>query len=246
MFATGSSQNLWLIFLLVIWAALLFGGLVFGKQDERRGQRMPRWTRIASSLVLVVAAWSWMLFARETPAASYALLIAIGMTFGLLGDLFMANLIPVGQSVISGMAAFGIGHLFYIAAFLTLAQQPNLGRTEAFAGALVAWWMIGIVAWYLVLFRGQARTPLHWMALAYTLLLCATAAFASGLALQDLRFLPLAAGATLFLISDLILAVGMFTPRRFFLMDDVVWLTYGPAQALIVYSIDAALRVTMQ
>jgi hypothetical protein len=37
--------------------------------------------------------------------------------------------------------------------------------------------------------------------------------------------------------------VQLFKEKRFYLIDDVIWLTYGPAQALIVYSVYAALLV---
>lgn len=56
------AQQFWLSGLLVLWALLLFGGFAFGKPNEERTRRMPAWTRIGSSLALVVAAWSRYLF----------------------------------------------------------------------------------------------------------------------------------------------------------------------------------------
>jgi hypothetical protein len=41
----------------------------------------------------------------------------------------------------------------------------------------------------------------------------------------------------LFLISDLFIAVDLFKPGRFPFLNKLVWITYGPAQALIVTSI---------
>lgn len=52
--------------------------------------------------------------------------------------------------------------------------------------------------------------------------------------------MPLAPGGALFLLSDLILAGDMFSGLFFPLIGDVVWLTYGPAQMLIIYSIGTA------
>ena len=52
-----------------------------------------------------------------------------------------------------------------------------------------------------------------------------------------------AVGAALFLASDLILAAQLFNDLRFPLISDVVWLTYGPAQMLIVYSAGTALAL---
>jgi hypothetical protein len=66
---------------------------------------------------------------------------------------------------------------------------------------------------------------------------------ATGRALQSSAFLPLAVGAGLFFVSDLILATELFTAFRFPAMGDAVWLTYGPGQMLIVYSVASALAV---
>src|SRR5687768_11880196 len=57
MFLPDTAQNLWLTALLALWAALLFGGFALGKPDADHTRRMPRWTRIGSSLALVIAAW---------------------------------------------------------------------------------------------------------------------------------------------------------------------------------------------
>lgn len=221
---------------LIPWAGLLFGGFIFGTADPQKTRRMPTWTRLASSLVLVVAAWVWLGLNRD----SYSLLIAAGMTLGFIGDIFMARLLPVKEPVLGGMAAFGLGHIAYIAAFLFLSQRADLAAAGPRYGAWLVWLLLGVMGWYLVVFRGRRPTPLHWAALPYSLLLASTAGFATGLALQNAAFIPLAIGAALFLLSDLILATQLFNHSYFPLIGDVVWLTYGPAQALIVYSMATA------
>src|SRR5689334_22724491 len=82
---------------LVVWALLLFGGFLFGKRNAEGTRRMPTWTRMASSFTLVVAGWLWYAFTRETGVGDYALLIAVGMSLGFLGDLFLAPLFPIPQ-----------------------------------------------------------------------------------------------------------------------------------------------------
>ena len=231
-------QQVWLIGLLVLWALLLFGGFVFGKDDATR--RMPTWTRMASSLTLVVAAWSWYAFSRSGQTATFALLLALGMSLGFVGDLFMAGLLGSGRSTLSGMASFGLGHLLYISAIFHFGNQEGLNEPAIRWGALLVWWLVALVGWYLVVFRGHKATVLHWAALPYALLLASTAGAATGLALQANAFVPLAIGSALFLISDLILATQLFNNAHFPLIGDVVWLTYGPAQMLIVYAAGAA------
>jgi len=237
-------QRTWLIALLVLWAVLLFGGFAFGSAGEA-SRRMPTWTRMASSATLVTAAFSWYAFGRGTGAGGYALLVAIGMTFGFLGDLALAGLLPGGRNVIGGITAFGIGHILYITAFLRFAGQARFDDPRRWV-ALAIWLLIGLVGWYVIVYRGAAATGegvtiIHWIALPYALLLATTAGLATGLALADGRFIPLAIGAALFLVSDLILAGDMFSGLSFPLIGDVIWLTYGPAQMLIVFSIGSVL-----
>lgn len=229
-----------LLFLVALWAALLFGGFILGKRWDDNTRRMPVWTRMASSLVLVVAAWGWFLAARDTGAAGYALPVAIGMTFGLIGDLFMAKLITGSeQHVVGGIGAFGLGHVAYIVAFLTYGDR--IGATDNRVAPWLVWLIIGAVGWYVAVYRGQTeRGMLHYAALPYALLLASTAGFATGLALNVSAFAPLALGCALFLLSDLLIAARLFNGAFFPLIDDVIWLTYGPAQMLIVFSVGVA------
>ncbi len=236
-------QRGWLAALVVLWACFLFGGFLFGKTDRKTNRRMPTWTRIASSLVLVVAGWSWYAFTRTNPIEPFNLFIAVGMTLGFIGDLFLAQLIPLPQSTFGGIAAFGLGHLAYITAMLQFGNQYGLDAPVPRWAALCLWLLIGLCGWYFIVFRGNKPTTLHVAALAYTLLLSSTAGFATGLALQSTVFIPMAIGAGLFLLSDLILAAQLFNDLQFPLIGDVVWLTYGPAQMLIVFAVNAALIV---
>jgi YhhN-like protein len=234
-------QYLELLGLLLLWAAFLFGGSLFGKLHAQGTRRMPTWTRLASSMTLLLAAWSWYLFTQDTSLSTFSLLIAIGMSLGCIGDLLLAELFPFPQPVLGGMAAFGLGHIAYIAALLLVGNQLHLTAPAARFGAWSAWVLIGLLGWYFLVLRGHTPTLLHWAALPYALLLASTAGFATSLALQDSTFLLLALGAALFLLSDLILAAQLFNNLQFPLIGDVIWLTYGPAQMLIVYTLGRAL-----
>lgn len=217
--------------LLALWAVFLFGGFIFGRPHDDGKHRMPTWTRMASSFMLVVAAWSWLYLTSN----AVSLLVALGMTLGFIGDLFMARMIPMKNHVLGGIASFGLGHILYIAAFLTLGHLLNIA-------ILIVCWLIGLAGWYFAVFRGQKATPLHYAALPYALLLSSTAGFATTLAIAfPALFVTLAVGAALFLLSDLILAAQLFNGLHFPLISDVVWLTYGPAQMLIVYSMIGAM-----
>lgn len=219
-----------MIFLLGGWAALLFGGFLLGPPHPTR--RMPTWTRIASSFVLLVAGWVWWFLTEESPEEPLALWIALGMTLGVLGDLFMARLIIQSDShILGGIAAFGMGHIAYIIGILRYNASPQWAM-------LVFWLILGGVLWYAVVWRGTTKpTGIHIASLPYALLLAATAGFATSLALQDSLFITMAIGAVLFLLSDLILAAQLFNGLTFHLIGDVIWLTYGPGQMLIVFTL---------
>lgn len=228
-----------LLVLLAIWAALLFGGFVFGRRWPDGTRRMPVWTRMASSLTLVIAAWYWYSLAHEGAAARFALPVAVGMTLGFIGDLFMAKLIiKSDQHILGGIGAFGLGHIAYIIGFISFGEA--VGAADNRVAAWVIWLIVGVIGWYVAVYRGQqSRSTLHYAALPYALLLASTTGFATGLALNLSVLILLAVGCALFLLSDLILAARLFNGLLFPLIDDVVWLTYGPGQMLIVYSIGA-------
>ena len=229
-----------MIGLLGLWALLLFGGFLLGSNSE--SHRMPVWTRMASSLILVAAGWGWFWLSRGSVIRPFPLFIALGMTCGLLGDLILAGLLPGGRQVLAGMLSFGIGHVLYSVGIWQFGSRNGLDAAAPRLGAFILWLLIGLIGWYFVIYRGQDATTLHWAALPYALLLASTAGAAAGLAVQSSLFMPLALGAALFLLSDLILAAELFNGMSFRSIGDVIWLTYGPAQMLIVYAIGAALR----
>ncbi len=226
-----------LLALFALWALLLFGGFVWGHPAPDGLHRMPIWTRMASSATLVIIAWLEFTFTRQSSLGGYALLIALGMSLGFLGDLLLAGVIVIPQPVLGGIAAFGLGHVAYLLAIIRLTDLYGLKAPAPRWGALALWLLIGIVGWYVLVMRGQQPTVLHWAALPYALLLAGVAGLFTGVAFQSANFIPAALGAALFLLSDLILAGQLFAKLTFPLIGDVIWLTYGPGQALIVASV---------
>ncbi len=255
-----------LFFLWLSWALLLFGGVFIGKPDAERTRRMPRWSRMASSLVLVIAGWIYVVLYREGLYVDAAVLMAIGMTLCLVGDLFMAQLIVRDdRHVLGGIGAFGLGHIVYVAGFLRLlAHSPVLldwGAGGVMPPAtlnglvLVGCWLFAVVVWYRVIYRAaEVRTILHVAALPYGLLLATTVGMALNLTLYAwavyaasnanqaavmnlVRAAVPTVGALLFFISDFILAARLFNKAYFRMIDDWIWLTYGPGQMLIVFGV---------
>jgi hypothetical protein len=220
--------------LFLLWAVLLVVGVTADATSGERAHVVSVCGRMGSSLVLVVAAWSWVLAARSRRDLPFCVFIAVGMTAGFLGDLLLAELLPVSDPTPAGMAAFGFGHLAYITGILFLWRRQD--RSQPLLLAWLVWMVIGLGGWYVMVYPSSQPATLRWEALGYVLLLASTAGFASGLALGDRSYWPLALGAGLFLLSDLILATQLSRSLDLPFLGPAVWLTYGPAQMLIVYS----------
>lgn len=229
----------WMAALWILWALALFGGFVIGKPDAKREHRIPRPARMTASALLVMAAWVSALASGGIAFDRLTTWTALGMTFGFIGDLFMAGLLIRGDTrVMGGIGAFGIGHVLYIIGIVTFIDVAALYVVEVIAIPLVLFWIgVAVVGWYRAVWRGSDKTPLHRIALGYALLLAGTAAAAS-VAMTGAAFMAVVmVGAALFLISDLILASQLFKGTYFHLISDVVWFTYSPGQMLIVYGV---------
>ena len=230
--------------LLAIWAALLILGFALGQLDEERINRIPRLNRILSSAILVVCALIWWLVgASSTPLAAYATLLFFGMVFSFLGDVIMAQLLPLPQYVLFGMGAFGVAHVLYISGYLRLGGVLGLQDGRARAIGLAVLFALAVVLWWALIRSPQTDAVLNYGSLAYALLLAAMAGLAVSLALQEARFTPLALGAVLFLVSDAFLGHRLFQGGTFLLIGDLVWMTYIVGQLLIVFSTATGLRL---
>ncbi len=222
---------------------LLATAMILGNVQQHNAP-LPKAARMGSSLVLVLVAWEASRVLAPGAVKSFAFAIATGMTLGAIGDFFNAGLlsfIPLSHPVLGGIIAFGLGHIAYILGCWRLAQRFGLTDRRAMGLSIFGWQMIATVAWYFVALCGDQTRTLVWPALPYSLLLAGTAGITAGLALQEARFFLLALGGALFLLSDLILAFGMFHGRGAY-GTEAVWLTYGPGQMLIVFSILIAAR----
>jgi len=214
--------------------------MLWGNFGASHSSAAATWGRMGASLVLVAAALLGWLRWRGASADRFIGLIAIGMALGTLGDFFNANLlqkfVPLPDQVLGGMASFGLGHIAYIWACFVAARVAGLKNHVARNVSVILWLLVATIGWYVIVYIGASEKtrPLVWPALPYSLLLAATAGFATGLAVQHRQFVPLAIGAALFFLSDMLLAIGMFRgglPHS----TEWVWMTYSPGQMLIVF-----------
>ncbi len=215
-----------------VWAATLFGSYMYGR--TRRGTNdysIPVTARLASSFILAIGA-ALQNFLLPRNILDFTLFLVAGMLWGFIGDIFLSQTTGLKNSFLYGMLAFAIGHFFYIAAFWQAGSFFHVAPAERGAsfGALLA---IGCIGWYFLLIYHRKKTFLNWAALPYALLLAGTAGSAISAALVNAALWPCAIGAILFLISDMMIAGQQFAGISFPRIGDAIWLTYGPAQALI-------------
>jgi hypothetical protein len=243
----------------VMWAGLLFGGMVLAGYERFDSDPFLKATRLASSLLLVMTGFVITSSPKTSRPVWPLLMIALGMAFGFLGDISNSGLLikDPKQATMGGIVTFAIGHLFYMASCLWIRSNQGLRHPNTWWGSIIVWQLIGLAGWFVVIFTDTPLTPVHWAALPYCLLLAGTAGMTCGLALADRRYFWLGLGGALFLASDLVLAIQLFRDdidiaaelARFTgvtseaghhfmkqISRHACWLLYGPAQMLIVFS----------
>lgn len=240
----ASPFDLLILVLMIVFSGLLLFGFAFGKLPVDRTQRQPRQTQLAQSAVLVTCALIWWLVgARSTEVEAFARYVFLGMSLGFLGDILLSDLLRIRNALILGMAAFGVGHIFYILGYRELQILFGLEDARTLVITLVVAGVVSIGTWMGLVYVPEGETALNVGSLVYGLVLGGMAGYALALALQLPAFLPMAVGAVLFLISDIILGNFLFRQNRWYLVGDVIWFTYVIGQALIVFSNATALTL---
>ncbi len=243
----------------VMWAGLLFGGMVLAGYERFDSDPFLKATRLASSLLLVMTGFVITSSPKTSRPVWPLLMIALGMAFGFLGD-YLQFRPPHQRSQASddGWHRHLRDRSPLLHGQLSLdSKQQGLRHPNTWWGSIIVWQLIGLAGWFVVIFTDTPLTPVHWAALPYCLLLAGTAGMTCGLALADRRYFWLGLGGALFLASDLVLAIQLFRDdidiaaelARFTgvtseaghhfmkqISRHACWLLYGPAQMLIVFS----------
>lgn len=168
---------------------------------------------------------------------SFPGLMALGLTFGALGDFALAR--RGDKAFLAGMAAFAIGHLLY--AYALWRRTHTLISTDLSQHALATPQIAALLALAVLILSTEIwlapkTAALRWPVRAYVLVigLFATAAI---LLVPSAATTLLQAGALLFIASDLLLALRLFvaTNHRWQTrLSLAVWPTYWLAQVLIL------------
>ncbi|TKT75496.1 lysoplasmalogenase [Aquamicrobium sp. LC103] len=202
------------------------------------------------SLILSVVAALAYLFARAQPpsfrrtfvkTASIALLavlvwieggpafLVIGLLLSAAGDAFLAH--DGERAFLGGLASFLLGHIVYIALFVAAGDGVAAFAAQPSRIGLALLAAVSAIVMLRLLWRAAAPA-LRWPIAAYVATILAMC-----LAALTLPSRLVIAGAVLFLVSDMILAIEKFllaptSPHRAW-AGSAVWISYYLAQLSI-------------
>ncbi|MBS1200453.1 MAG: hypothetical protein H6R27_1131 [Proteobacteria bacterium] len=207
--------------LLLAAAAAIFALLWFG---ERTGDQPVKWILkpVASALFIVAALW-------QGPQSRYDWLVVAGLVLSAAGDI---ALIPRDRrAFLGGLVAFLMAHVAYTLAFA--------GRADLLAlppGYLL---VIGLASLALYLYfrphLGRMQAPVAAYVVVITVMLAAAWAVAADS--PGAFGWQVAAGATLFYLSDVTVARSRFVPGAGFANRAIGLPLYYAAQFLLALSI---------
>jgi uncharacterized membrane protein YhhN len=148
---------------------------------------------------------------------------ALGFFFSAVGDVALE--LPGGM--VPGMAAFGLAHICYGATFFALMRRDGVLR-KAWPLAAVVLAISGELAYWLYPGMAELTVP----ALAYQVIISAMVVLALlSRAPPDSRIGIAKVGAVVFMLSDTLIAVGLF--RQVAVPPGSVWITYAAAQIML-------------
>jgi uncharacterized membrane protein YhhN len=167
---------------------------------EYRGSRAGVWlAKPAAALCFVAAALAFG--ALDT---GYGRVVLAGLVLSLCGDVL---LIPDGKPAVfrAGVAAFGLAHVAYLAAFALRFESAALALLGALAAGLALWRVFGWLRPHLP--ADMAGAVYAYMAVISAMLVTAAGAAPASWAIP--------AGAAMFYVSDLAVARDRFVSSGF-------------------------------
>lgn len=158
-------------------------------------------------------------------------LIAAGLLFSWLGDIFLLIKSERPVFFIAGLLSFLITHAFYIVYFLSIkSAAPSLLHRRPLYVLIVAAYGFAL-GWLLLPRLGGLKIPVVFYAVVIcSMLLCSIHSY---LKVKKTAAKYLVTGAVLFLLSDSLLAINKFH-EPFFLAGFWIMLSYCAAQYCIV------------
>ena len=193
------------VFATILCLIALAGLLVAEKRDSSRLRAV---CKISASLAFIVVGLTLLLAA---PASQYSKWILVGLVLGAMGDVALLS----GESrwFLAGLGVFLLGHIAYIVActcLVPISDWPSLYAAIPLAFAAVAL----VLLWpHLGSMRGAV---VCYIAAIVLMVVGANAVYQAPIeSLGDGQKQLLLAGAALFFVSDLSVAISRFVRKRF-------------------------------
>jgi uncharacterized membrane protein YhhN len=184
---------------------------LYHKQMVSQNRAKPHWYFKASATIVTIVIGTLALWQSGTKSYwFYTLLIVAGLVLSLIGDIALELTHP--QAFLSGMIAFALAHISYIAAFF-VAQAYSGVITSAWRDVVagLALTVLGMLFYYYVhRHLGQFRVPVLFYIVIISIMLhraVSSADYGVGIPLQPAFAV---AGAMCFYVSDFILALNKF------------------------------------
>lgn len=182
-------------------------------------------------IVPSLALYCWLLLKENDVCGRRVATLMLAMAFGALGDV---SLMFSGQSYfLAGLFAFLIGHLLYL---FTIPFPDKGGHKRIFSVALLAL-LITIMSVASQLFAVKGFMGMCVTAYACVFAFVIHAGIMAAIDTKNKLFVVTVIGYVLFVVSDTILATGVFTDLRIPKRGFWVMLTYILAQTLIAVSL---------
>lgn len=153
-----------------------------------------------------------------------AILVGLGLLFSAAGDVFL----ELDGLFVAGMGAFGLAHVFYTAAFIGIIRRDGLKKSGWPFAVVIVGATIALGVWFA---PGQAEMGLTIPATAYSIIISIMVISA----LMSKAPLMAKLGAVTFMLSDTLIAIGMFAKQP--VPVGSVWITYAGAQIMLAWSL---------
>ena len=199
-----------------VWIAVILVGCaveaVFIILEQKKKMKAAVATKALASLLFVSLGILCACSARDR---AYATVILIGLAFGAVGDICLNLRHLVGSKgkavFMAGIAAFLIGHLFYLFALISRAPKMLLWAVPACA-------IISVLMLRFILKRIEAQGAIRIFGILYLVVVFQMMCCALGLlplGSSNVGTLLFAAGAVLFAASDVLLVLNQFGKRQY-------------------------------
>ena len=204
---------------------------------DRKGSVQALLIKTLTSFLFISVAFTSFMINPNPDVATFAMLIMMGLICGLIGDIVLDLKIMYRESSSlyqqGGMVAFLVGHLYYLAALVIYFGFNWMPMVIALVLAVI----IGLVSKFILKFNFAEHTIITYaysFFLSYMMTQACYAAITRGFTACTVL---LAAGAILFLLSDLVLVMTYYDnkdSRPFIAVNHIL---YYAAQYSIALSI---------